>query len=348
MLISSQNEPHGIERFIPSNPFLTALLGGGYTIVVMAEDRSLVKARSAVPDEAGEPSREAPLGVAELLERSGEPFDHEAFREGLRGLKERVLEDEGGVIFVPLLWGTPDPSEGEITEDNQLVINYDVDNLATYPDFTLRRPGPSLRVIPGVGIVDDYSRPADPMTEADVKERVRAVQQFEPLVFPNHPNGFNQMNGVTVLTDDEGLVRVSLNCPYPFFPVGDPLVKNEPTLPVPFYDDFQTRLFMAAMLHEMGFGPDFVYRATAFRVRPQAAASAHRGEYVRDEGQVLASLAAVPSLEGNLVFDVPIMGRRWVPSGDLPKNPEEVYRTILTTARFTEDGSVAFETVPSK
>lgn len=146
------------------------------------------------------------------------------------------------------------------------------------------------------------------------------------------------------MTDEKGLVRISLNCPYPFPVSEESPVKPEYTLPVPYNDSFPMRVFCAAVLNEMGFDPDFVYRAVAHQPRTTTPESAEKAEYEIDKRWMISDLRSVPSLEANIVFDPEEMVSRWVNSADMPDDPEEVYRTILTTARFGDDGDVTFKT----
>lgn len=132
--------------------------------------------------------QESSFGVTDLLEQSDKPFDHEAFHKSLKSVRDKVI-DTGGIVFIPLLWGMPDPEE-YFEEGNQLRIYYDSDHLTTYPEFTLRRPVSHVVRI-GPFVARDYTSEPDPMTENDVNERVEAIHNFAPLVFPNHTNRFN-------------------------------------------------------------------------------------------------------------------------------------------------------------
>lgn len=303
----------------------------------MVDERAL-----EISKKRGGENAESPFSVTELLEQSGEPFDHSKFRQRLREIRGGVMET-GGIVFIPLVWGMPQPAEN-FTEDNRLPVRYTPRSLRTsYPRFNLRRDVPEVLEFGEWAFYDFTSKP-DPMTEADVKARVQMVQDFEPLVFPEHRNGFFRMNGVTVITNEGGLARISLNFPDSLQPAEDSPLRVDTDLPVPYEDSFATRVFFAAVLHEMGLEADFIFHAVG-TFQPQPIAG-REGEYaVTDrERRVTSDLSSIPSARRRyLVFDEEMGRFVWTKQEGGPKTPEEVYRNIITAAHFEKDGNIAFE-----
>lgn len=289
------------------------------------------------------PEAPSPIGVTEALKRSNRPFNHELFRQRLTALRHSIVET-GGIVFFPIVWGSPHPEE-QFTEDNQLVVKYDPDHLTTYPLNTLRDPVPHLTQV-GPFIAYDYKSEPDPMRVRDVEERVRMVQNFERLRFPTKQNRFNQMNGITIMTDVEGNVSVSLNCPYPLRLGEESSVRGDSTLPVTYPEDsFTTRVYYAAYLRVMGCDDKLIYGALA--VKPRPASAEIDGTYVLDEArEILTALNRVPSLGSYFVYDSDTHELRWTPPKGITATPKDVYRTILTTAHFQDNGNVRFEIIP--
>ncbi len=274
------------------------------------------KALEMLPRPNPDPKAPSPIGVTEALRRLNRPFNHELFQQRLRALREFIVES-GGIVFFPLVWGSPYPKD-KFADDNQLVINYDPDNLATYD-------------------------PED-MSVEEVQERVREVQTFERLRFPTKPSRFNQMNGIATMTDAEGNVSISINCPYPFILGTESPVKYDSALPVAYPEDsFTTRVYYAAYLRAMGCDSDFIYKALA--IKPRSRSAIADGTYIPDEAEeALTALGQVPSLSKYLDYD--LAGKlRWTPPRGTNTTPKDVYRTILTTAHFQDDGNIGFEII---
>jgi hypothetical protein len=309
-------------------------------------ERGLVSRPVPEKDQDYKGQVESPYSVEELLKDSGKPFDHELFRARLRELKDEVVDD-GGVVLIPMTFGQPSPDEA-IINDTELVLSYEPNSLFTYSRNTLRAPKKHVERL-GPLIIDDFTTEPDPMTEDDVRKRVEMVQNFEPLAFPAQPNRLNQMNGITVMTDAEGKMKISLNCPYPIMPSPESPVRGDSTLPVPGNDHLATRLYYAAVLHEMGFDADFIYRAVGTpQPIPVSDENGLSRTYKPDDQKVLSFLGSIPALRGNRTFDAQTYTSQWVQSEALPYSQEEVWQTVITTARFGGNGNVIFGVRPSK
>lgn len=285
------------------------------------------------------PDEPSSTTVTDALKKTNQPFNHELFRRRLIELRDSVMET-GGIVFFPLVWGSPYPEE-YFTENNQLGVNYDPDVLTTYESHTLRDPVPHKEKI-GPFIVQDYTSEPDPMLVKDVEERVKMVQSFQRLRFPTKPSKFNQVNYNTAMTDESGNVSVSLNCPYGLNLDKESPVRYDSDLPVSPLSDFTARVYYAAYLRAMGCSDDLIYKAVAFQ--PKSLARETGNTFLLDEEQeALRALNEVPPLDTYLKYDHITHKSKWTPPPEISVNPVEVHRAIITTAHFLDNGNVGFE-----
>ncbi len=288
-----------------------------------------------------------------IAARLGEtPFDHERFYSRLRELREEVVQDAGGT-FIPLIFGMPRPtpySAEPISEDNKVAVSYEPNSLTSYPRNTFRQGVPVSPVDLGNGMQARVPGLVqnDPMTEDDVNERVRMMREFDRLRFPNNPSEMNQMNGVTVITNNVGDVSISMNSPYPISLPQDSTLRHNEKLAVPFQTTLTNRLFLAAVLRKIGLAPNEVYQALATQPR---AIDFEQRQYTVDERAIIGDLSAIPSLDPFVIVDLKIPAEhrdalRWEPSNGVTLSAEEMHKLVFTTARFDNEGNVIFDTSP--
>lgn len=194
-------------------------------------------------------------------------------------------------------------------------------------------------------VVNDYTAEPDPMRLSDVKSREEMVYSFDRLRFPHKPNRINQMNGITTITDQEGNVSVSMNCPYPLRPTQESPVRGDSSLPVPFTDAPTTRIFYAAYLRRMGFESEFIAKALAFQPRP--ATEIVNGIYNADSYErIMSELRSIPALHSYFSSTRENLERVWTPPVGVTASPEDVYKAIMTTAQLQPDGNITFDINP--
>lgn len=268
--------------------------------------------------------------VTQRLEREGFVFNHELFYRRLKEIKDLVLAD-GEIVFIPLVWGQPLTETVGFTKDNRLTISYQVSELIAYPYIPLRDAPMGIRPTPG-----------------EVEERMRMVQNFELLRFPHLPNGFNCHNYVTSITDEDGLCRISLNCPYGLIPSEEAPVRINSRLSAHYENTLATRLLFAAILKEMGYDEEFIFKAVAYQSGRIDRAD-KKIEFVTDKTRALTSLYLIPSLRRNFLTDDKTLEiKGWKKTENLPYDIETVYKTVITSAHFAEDHNVYFKITPEE
>lgn len=98
---------------------------------------------------SAEPKKFKPASetVSQRLEREGFVFDHEHFYQRLAEVKDRVLVDPSGPVFIPLLWGQPYMlgEENSVSDKNVIKVEYDSAHLLMFDQFTFRRPVKDIR-----------------------------------------------------------------------------------------------------------------------------------------------------------------------------------------------------------
>jgi len=250
----------------------------------------------------------------DALKIPGKQFNHSLFRQRIGELKPAVL-DTGGVVFIPLVLGMPSPEEAVISPDNKVLVQYEPESLITYSG------------------------------------KEEAISRFDRLQFPRKPNQYNQMNGITAMTDQEGNVCVSMNCPYPFSPTQESAIRADSSLSVPSNDTMQTRIFFAAYLKQMGFNPEFIAKAMALQPRPITGIEGD-GYTTDSPDEIMTQLYNIPALRSYFTDrsedDPENSVSAWTPPPGITATPEEVYKTIVTTACFQPDGTIAFDVNQSK
>jgi hypothetical protein len=299
-------------------------------------DATTIPTAGPVPDESP-----AITGIGETLKLTEIEFDFDKFKTRLEESKE-LIEDDGYIVFIPVLWGQPLPVTK--VEDNTLKIETASDHLISYPENTLRPQVKNLEKI-GPFIKNDYTMKPDPIKEGDVRERVENVRSLSPLRFPERLNKFNQENGVSAITDKDGRLKISINCPAPVTNLGpDSAFTRDDSLPVPFSDSMATRIYFAAILNQMGFDKEFVIRALSVR----GMADIESGEFKDiDESKLLVLLGQIPSLKNNIIFNKETVMAEWVQTDEFPYGVKEVYDNILSTSHLDQQGKISFEVNPT-
>ena len=248
----------------------------------------------------------------DVLKRPDKQFNHALFQQRIQELKTAVL-DTGGIVFIPLVLGMPSLEEAKISPDNRVLVQYEPDYLLTYSG------------------------------------KEEAISRFDRLQFPQRPNQYNQTDGITAMTDQEGNVCMSLNCPYPFSPTPESAIRADTSLSIPTIDTMQTRIFFAAYLRKMGFDSEFISKAIA--LQPRTVTGTEGNGYTTDShNEIMTQLYDIPALRSYFSdqstdnpedFDDSVGS--WNPPPGITATPEEVYKTMMTTACFQPDGTIAFD-----
>jgi len=289
-----------------------------------------------------EPKRFQPASetVVQRLERTGFVFDHEHFYQRLAEIKKLVSVDPSGSVFIPLLWGQPyiHGEENLISDKNVIKIEYDPSHLLMFDRFTFRRPVKDVRSSGGVSVYMYTSTPESiNMSDEDMVNRAQRVENFDLMVAPEYANIIHAQGGTTIITDESGLVRVSVNCPYGVALSKDSKFKGA-DFPNIFDGSMITRIYLAAILRKMGFDSDLISQATSLDPREVS-----HGEFAVMPERIINALYEVPSVKREYFRQ-----GRWTKSVKHPHKPDDIYRAIMTTARFTEDHNVSFRITPEE
>ena len=276
-----------------------------------------------------DPDETSNVSVEQLLRQESLAFNQEFFQSQVALAKDKIL-DTGGVVFIPLLFGMPCPDESTF-KGNVLQVPYEIDYLVSYSSnsFTDTEPNRSRQL---------------PLRSRDVADRAQSVREHKILKFPNKPNCFHQMNGITTLTDDDAEVRISLNCPYPLVPSQESGIRHDSGLPVPFNDHITTRIYFAAYLRLMGFDNDFIANALSFQPVPME--NTDGDTYSADsQDRMTGILLQIPILADTYRYSSKEneFSGHWVASDGTTINAEKMYRLIIDSAVFQPDGSIKFD-----
>ncbi len=289
-----------------------------------------------------EPKRFQPASetVTQRLERTGFVFDHQHFYQKLTQIKDQVLIDTSGSVFIPLLWGQPYVYEKDnpISNKNVVEMKYDPDHLLLFERFTFRRPVKDIRTVSGVSAYMYTSTPESlNMSDDDVLNRTQRTEKLDLMVAPEYRNILHQQGGTTVMTDETGLVRVSINCPYGLaLPENSP-VKGEADFPNIFDGSMITRIYLAAILRKMGHDNDLVVKATSLEPREVSP-----NEFSVAEQRIIYALLEIPSVRKKYFQD-----GNWIKSIETPSEPIDIFRAIMTSAQFDKDHNISFAITPN-
>lgn len=298
-----------------------------------------------------EPPRFQPASetVPQRLERTEFVFNHERFYQRLAEIKDLVLVDPSGPIFIPLLWGQPYiyVEENLISNKNVIKMEYDPSHLLMFDRFTFQRPVKDVRSSVGVSVYMYTSTPESiNMTDDDVVNRTQRVQNLDLMVAPEYANIFHQQGGTTVMTSETGLVRVSVNCPYGLTLPKDSPVRGEADFPNIFDNSMETRICLAAILRKMGCDSNLIIQATSLESREVSP-----NEFTVVPERIMMALAEIPSVRKKYFkpFDPATPHERgWVKNTAYPSEPIDVYNMIMASAQFTGDHNISFKIAPGK